>query len=176
MVPIMDVACSPTCSNVLASVAQDGRIELWDLEESYLDPVVCIFHTEEDNNNNTSCSRTTPHHGNHRKQRSNGLEDPMLLTHSHPLYSSSNGNNTNMDDIDSLQASKAVPSVYGEGGDISPLPHKASRTTIIESLSEARAAAAALTTIALCATVPVLAVGTSDGDVLVYKIGGVDCR
>ncbi len=159
----MDVAWSPTCSSVLASVAQDGRIELWDLEESYLDPVVRIFYT----GNDTSSSRT--HQVIHRKQPSNSrhLEDPMLVTpHS---FDSSNENNCNMDDID-LQTSKVAAAVHilaaeeENGGQT----HKTAAT--IESLSEA----IALTTIAFSTTVPVLAVGTSEGDVLVYKIGVVD--
>ncbi|CAM9993072.1 unnamed protein product [Choristocarpus tenellus] len=37
---VNDVAWSPTCSTVFASVAGDGRVELWDLCRSTLDPVV----------------------------------------------------------------------------------------------------------------------------------------
>lgn len=37
---VNDVAWSPTCSTVFASVAGDGRVQLWDLAQSTLDPIV----------------------------------------------------------------------------------------------------------------------------------------
>lgn len=37
---VNDVAWSPTCSTVFASVAANGRVELWDLAQSVLDPIV----------------------------------------------------------------------------------------------------------------------------------------
>ncbi|CAM9285758.1 unnamed protein product, partial [Phaeothamnion confervicola] len=40
---VNDVAWSPTNATVFASVAGDGRLELWDLERSTLDPVVRVF-------------------------------------------------------------------------------------------------------------------------------------
>lgn len=37
---VNDVAWSPTCATVFASVAGDGRVQLWDLAHSTLDPIV----------------------------------------------------------------------------------------------------------------------------------------
>lgn len=37
---VNDVAWSPTCATVFASVTGDGRVQLWDLAQSTLDPIV----------------------------------------------------------------------------------------------------------------------------------------
>ncbi len=148
---------------MLASVTQDGRIELWDLEESYLDPVERIFYT----GNDTSSSRTQQ--VVHSKQPSNSchLEDPMLLTSY--SFDSSNENNCSMGDID-LQNSKVAEAVHilaaEEEEENSDQTHKATSTIESETVE--------LTTIAFSTTFPVLAVGTSEGDVVVYKIGTTD--
>ncbi|CAM9678749.1 unnamed protein product [Chrysoparadoxa australica] len=44
---VNDIAWSPTSSTIFASVAGDGRIELWDLTVSTLDPVVRVKVTED---------------------------------------------------------------------------------------------------------------------------------
>ncbi len=35
---VMDVEWSPHCSTLFANVSRDGRLELWDLKKSMLDP------------------------------------------------------------------------------------------------------------------------------------------
>ncbi len=37
----MDSEWSPMNSCVFASVAKDGRLELWDLSKNILDPIIC---------------------------------------------------------------------------------------------------------------------------------------
>ncbi|CAM9714843.1 unnamed protein product, partial [Hapterophycus canaliculatus] len=39
---VNDVAWSPTCATVFASVAGDGRVQLWDLAHSTLDPILGV--------------------------------------------------------------------------------------------------------------------------------------
>lgn len=39
---VTDAAWSPLSSTVLASVTTDGRLDLWDLEQSTLDPVATV--------------------------------------------------------------------------------------------------------------------------------------
>lgn len=41
---------SPDTSTVFASVANDGRLEIWDLKEDYLNPVVTQFDIDADGN------------------------------------------------------------------------------------------------------------------------------
>ena len=40
---VHDIAWSPTTSTIFGSVTGDGRVEIWDLSVSMLDPVVCMF-------------------------------------------------------------------------------------------------------------------------------------
>merc|ERR1711998_196782 len=40
---VHDVAWSPLSSTIFGSVTGDGRIEIWDLSTSLLDPAVCMY-------------------------------------------------------------------------------------------------------------------------------------
>jgi WD40 repeat protein len=44
---VMDLVWSPSNSCVFGSVSRDGRVEVWDLDDSPLDPVVCLKTNEE---------------------------------------------------------------------------------------------------------------------------------
>lgn len=47
---VNDICWSPKTSSVFSSVADDGRVEIWDLKLNNLAPVVCWFDTDEDGN------------------------------------------------------------------------------------------------------------------------------
>ncbi|CAM9505909.1 unnamed protein product [Scytosiphon promiscuus] len=57
---VNDVAWSPTCATVFASVAGDGRVQLWDLAHSTLDPIVS---TDPDAKRRDSVSTDTGNNG-----------------------------------------------------------------------------------------------------------------
>lgn len=45
---VNDIAWSPNTSSAFASVADDGRVEIWDLKINPLAPVVTHFDTDKD--------------------------------------------------------------------------------------------------------------------------------
>ena len=57
-----DIQWSPLTSSVFASVANDGRIEIWDLKLDNLNPKVSYFDKEDGNIINTpkTCVRFSP--------------------------------------------------------------------------------------------------------------------
>lgn len=61
---VNDVMWSPDTSTCFASVADDGRLEIWDLKENYLNPVVTHFDKDADGNEDRTPKtvvRFTPH-------------------------------------------------------------------------------------------------------------------
>jgi WD40 repeat protein len=40
---VNDISWSPKTSSVFASVAEDGRVEIWDLYRNNLAPMICYF-------------------------------------------------------------------------------------------------------------------------------------
>ena len=40
---VNDICWSPKTSSVFASVAEDGRVEIWDLHRNNLAPMICHF-------------------------------------------------------------------------------------------------------------------------------------
>lgn len=58
---VHDVAWSPSNATVFASVAADGRIEIWDLKQSTLDPIARRFILQNDANRTRPAAATNGH-------------------------------------------------------------------------------------------------------------------
>lgn len=54
---VNDICWSPDNSTCFASVANDGRVEIWDLALNNLSPLVCHF-DEDSEGNKTGCPKT----------------------------------------------------------------------------------------------------------------------
>lgn len=138
---VLGVSWSPGDAAVFAAVAEDGHVEIWDLVESILDPVVTHFP---------------------KKYVMTPVVNPVS-------DSSVAGAGVNGNDDDNLLGGVTAgrPATAGDDPDGNP----ASVTTSAPAIKmEKREVPLECTTVAFAPVAPVLVVGDSTGDVTVYRV------
>ncbi|KAG5182360.1 hypothetical protein JKP88DRAFT_263199 [Tribonema minus] len=190
---VNDVCWSPTSSTLLASAADNGRLELWDLAQSVIDPAVRV----------TVRAEPPAAGGGGASASQDGTDAPETTS---PRGGADSASDAEDDDIFGLDAAAAGATAAGAGAATAaqtrPPTNRSRRTAPSSAPSRggrggaaaAAAAAAAtgslsadapgspaaallpglsLTSVAFAAAAPVVAAGDAAGGITVFKIGGV---
>lgn len=138
---VLGVSWSPRAAAVFAAVAEDGRVEIWDLVESILDPVVAHFPKKY-------------------------AMKPVAVN---PTDSNPAGAGTIGNDEDDLLG--GITSATRAGGDDQDGDGSAAAAPVVVAPKmEKQEVPLECTTVAFAPVAPVLVVGDSTGDVTVYRV------
>jgi len=137
---VLGVSWSPGDAAVFAAVAEDGRVEIWDLVESILDPVVTHFPKKY-------------------------VMIPVVNPVNDSTVSGAGVNNDEDDLLGGVTADRAVTATDDPDGNTT-----SDATTVPTVKMEKREMPLECTTVAFAPVAPVLVVGDSTGDVTVYRV------